>query len=794
MRSRLLALGIVSIAAAATSGAGAEPWPQVDGAAVAAHNDVVYLAPAREGWMGLPLGNGTLGAQVWQPDGLMFQFNTPLSGVYGGAIARLCLATAPSPLEGLQAYRQHLSLSKAILTTQLATTRGALRTQTFIPADTDALVLEVSDQRSDPIERVVELVVWRPTATRVAEGDTLVVADVLKVAHQPDYRYALAVTVEGAPCRAEKAEGDTVRLRVAGGQFVVYAALAAGRDEKFFPIASARERLQQLKSRGLAAIKQSHEAWWRQFWSRSFVQLASDDGVADYLANLWYVHLYAMAAGSRGEVPPKFNGGLWTDAKDSREWGPCYWHWNTQETYWPLYAANHLELLAPYYRMYFDMLPRVRQQTQEYFGVEGAQYAETIAFDGTDATGKGPKEMGVHKRLPVPAKFAHTNMILSSSAEIGMQYWWYYLYTGDVEFLRQKAYPVMRAAAEFLVHYMDKDEQGRYYLYPSNAHESFWKVRNPTTDLAAIRYLFPATIEAARLLSCDADFCAVLRERLEHLSPYPIDAKTSAIGPFALEPNQTVEIRNAENPELSPIGVFPLITLGSPDYELGLKTFRARRNVNVYGWTTDSICAARLGLAEAADGGLAGLLVNHAQRYQDHPSGLMDYYARHPAIHPYLEGSGTFSTAVGEMLLQSWPNAAQQEPVIRVCPALPKAWRARLKLLAMGGFEVTAAAEKGAVLWAAVHSQRGGTARVVNPFPAVALVVDGQTEILKSDARQLRFDTEPGHTYVLTSAAEPQPAIEALPTEPNAAPKKLLATGPWLGLPAPAVSGKESTN
>jgi hypothetical protein len=31
----------------------------------------------------------------------------------------------------------------------------------------------------------------------------------------------------------------------------------------------------------------------------------------------------------------------------------------------------------------------------------------------------------------------------------------------------------------------------------------------------------------------------------------------------------------------------------------------------------------------------------------------MDYYPRHPGMHCYLEGSGTFATACGEMLLQS---------------------------------------------------------------------------------------------------------------------------------------------
>lgn len=89
----------------------------------------------------------------------------------------------------------------------------------------------------------------------------------------------------------------------------------------------------------------------------------------------------------------------------------------------------------------------------------------------------------------------------------------------------------------------------------------------------------------------------VWQDRLEHLAPYAVDPTSGGILPYEIPPGVKLDWRNAENPELFAVGVFPLITLDSPAYELGVKTFRARRNVNGYGWTTDSICAARLGLA-----------------------------------------------------------------------------------------------------------------------------------------------------------------------------------------------------
>ena len=751
-------------------------------AKLVAHNDVIYLSPAREGWEGLPLGNGTLGAQGWQNDsGMLFQLNTPLGGVYNGALARMRVRVSPaSMISGLKSYHQRLALYDATLTTAMVSPSGTLRTTAFIPADTDALVLHFDDVRTDDREISVEMEAWRPTATSTVAGDQLLITDVLTCLHEPDYRYALAVGADGGAVTADTDGQKILRLRLSAHVCTIWATVAATRDPKVDVAAQAQRQLAELQARGLAKVRASHAAWWAQFWAKSFIALFSADGTADYLANLWYMHIYAMGAGSRGEVPPKFNGGLWLDNYDTREWGPSYWHWNTQETYWPLYAANHLDLLVPYYRMYFGMLPNVERQTKDYFGVEGAQYEETIAFNGGYGSGKGPKMMGDHPRLPTPKSYGNTNMILSSSAEIAMQFWWGYLYTGDETFLRAKAYPLMKSVATFYLNYLEKDAAGHYVIYPSNAHETYLKVHNPTTDLAGIRYLFPALIAASTKLGVDAEQRPIWQELLDHLAPYAIDPQKRNILPYQPQPGEEIKAANAENPDLFPIGVFPLITLGSPDYDLGLRTFANRRFINTYGWTTDSIAAARLGLRDE----LAKLLPGHAMLYQDHPSGLMDYYGRKPAIHPYLEGSGTFATGMEEMLLQSWGG------VMRICPALPQLWNASFKLLAIGGFEVTARAEQGEVVSVSIDSTRGGTLRMMNPYVGEAVVRHQEKVVGKYPAGSLiELNTHAGGTYQILPAT-PVPLKPAPSYRPNTAPKRLSPTSArWIGKPEATIAG-----
>ncbi|NCO33483.1 MAG: hypothetical protein AUJ92_11285 [Armatimonadetes bacterium CG2_30_59_28] len=744
---------------------------------IVSHNDVVYLSPARQGWEGLPLGNGALGAMVWQPEELIFQLNTPLSGVYGGAICRLRLGTLPGTMVGMASYRQQLSLHTATLTTEVVSDSGKVRMTSFMPADTDALVVQVEDTREDVKERSAEVETWRKSASVSTEDNLILVTDILKHAGEPDYRFAVAVDLE---TEKDGAAAVGSKLTTTSRKFTVWLAFAATREKDVDVTASAKEKLTALWARGVEKVRQRHDEWWAAFWKKSFIKLDSEDGVADYVANLWYMHVYAMGAGSRGEVPPKFNGGLWTDNYDEREWGPAYWHWNTQETYWPLYAANHLELLRPYFDMYWSMLPTVKQWTNDVWELDGAQYQEKIPFDGV--MGKWATERGPHPRVPTPRTVAHTNLILSSSAEIVMQFWWNYLYTGDETFLRDRVYPLMKEVVTFLVGYLEKDSRGFYSMDPSNAHESFWKVKNPTTDLAAIRYVFPIFIDVSQKLHLDSELRAACQERLDHLAPYPVSPDTGAIMPYELRPNEQMEWRNAENPDLFPIGVFPNILAGSPDYELGLKTFYHRKNVNGYGWTTDSIAAARLGLADALpDGesakqsGLEWLLPLHANYYQNYPCGLQDYYGRKSGKHPYLEGSGTMSTGVGEMLLQSWNG------VIRVCLALPKAWSADFKLLAMGGFEVTAHAEKGRVKLLQVLSQRGEPMAMMNPYIGAAVVSASGRQVLKATDRLLNFPTKIGEVYTV-APAEASSAVRRVSAERNERPKRLTPASPrWIG-------------
>ena len=67
-------------------------------------------------------------------------------------------------------------------------------------------------------------------------------------------------------------------------------------------------------------------------------------------------------------------------------------------------------------------------------------------------------------------------------------------------------------------------------------------------------------------------------------------------------------------------------------------------------------------------------------------------------------------------LLNSAPPAPGEDAIIELFAAWPKEWDASFKLLARGGFVVTATIRGGTVESAEVLSQIGGTCRIRNPF------------------------------------------------------------------------------
>jgi len=576
-----------------------------------------------------------------------------------------------------------------------------------------------------------------------------------------------------------KSEGDRARVTIPSGgrrsmTILVANPVARGKElTEGAALAEARAVLEKAHAVGVDALRRQRKAYWHSFWSKTDVVMHSDDGVADYIENLYHLFLYWMAGSSRGSDAPKFNGSNYIFGNDWRAWGGQYWYQNTREMYWSLLPADHGELLEPFVDLYWRHLPAARALARDTYDAPGACYEET--FNGFD--GGGDKRGN-----------PYTQLYLTTGTEIAHQIYQSYLYTCDETFLREKAYTLMKETVSYHLHFLNKEADGLYHVYPSNARETYWFIKDSVTDLVALRTVLPILIRESQRLGVDAEERARWQDVLDHLAPYVEDQGKGVLlpGTFLDEfpptrfpkaeaaypaDKRTTKSRgnafNCENVACEPIYPWGLVGLDSPPAELEKlrRTFRARPH---YEWTLGNswdpsvIWAARLGMADE----LLRCIKMFAQNVQTYPSGMAGTPGTVPEVWgkvindtPAFDSAGVIAAVVLEMNLQSYHGR------LRVFPCVPRGWESEFTLAAEGGFLVSSKITKdGTIPFIKILSRHGGPCTVVNPWNDMTNAV-------------FSLETKPGQTYELRPERKP-PSAPPIQTVRNNGPKWPFHNGP----------------
>ena len=527
-------------------------------------------------------------------------------------------------------------------------------------------------------------------------------------------------------------------------------------------------------------LRAEHREWWHRFWSRSFVHLTSADGFADYLERVRTLHLYYAASSSRGPGPvPQGAGLIFQTEGDIPHLGTQLWHWIVEMMYRPLQAADALDLCEPYFDMYSRQLPLCEEAARQRWGVAGgALFPETSPADGPvslpeecarefrnyflgrtgsgtlsartrvlcqhdshlyySSTFDGNKEEEARRGLRPFAAIAH---IVSTGSKIALHAWWRYRRTGDEAWLRDRAYPLLRGAAELYRHLAVKKEDGLYHLEGTNVMESFFLVKDSLKDLAAIRGIAGPAIRAAEILGVDAGLRERWRGLLEHLAPYPMGAdpesKALTFGTLAADVWAAgylgdIDVPGEDFPSedvwAHPVETFEAWTLesgGDGQKEMVRRMLdlcpNHRKGMTGRHWRP-SLVRTPIAFPLAGRGEeLPALLAAHYSMYRPHlANGLSCFEQGIQSMG--LEPSGMAAGTLQQGLMQSVSPRPGEPEVIRVFPAWPHEWEASFRLLARGGFLVTSSSRKGEVEFVEVESRLGEECRLRNPWGGPCLL------------------------------------------------------------------------
>lgn len=454
--------------------------------------------------------------------------------------------------------------------------------------------------------------------------------------------------------------------------------------------------------RGVYSDFSSHNSYWKNFWNASSVS------VPDSIIQRQYdQEMYRLGSVARKDSYPISLQAIWTaDNGKLPPWKGDYHHdLNTQLSYWPVYKGNHLEEGMGYLNTLWNQREVYKKYTRTYFECEGMNIPGVCTLTGEPMGG-----------------WIQYSMSPTVSAWLSQHFYLHWKYSADKEFLTDRAYPFVHDVALFLEQITLLDSNGIRKLPISSSPEIFdnslnaWFRTMTNYDLALIQFAFRAAEEMAGALGKDEE-ATHWKELYGQLPDYDLDADgalTFAKGfPY-----------NASHRHFShAMAIHPL---GLLDYSQGEK---ARKIIDAtlqklkdngpdwwcgYSYSWFANMSARAMKGEDARDALRTFaecfcLTNGFHANGDQSQSGKSKFTYRPFT---LEGNFAFAAALQEMLMQSHTGK------IHIFPALPNDWKdlSFEKLRAEGAFIVSASLRGGKLAHAEIMAEQGGTLQVINSF------------------------------------------------------------------------------
>jgi alpha-L-fucosidase 2 len=627
-------------------------------------------------------------------------------------------------------YRIEQDLYSAITWSTFTKENCEVQYKAFVSATEDLMVLEISLSGEEKLQGTITLQL--PGKQEFVDNPPLdlifpTVTDSGKSTHGVYFISRAFEEDVDIPTRAACAfkilDNESNRFELSEGNPVTIAFAFSSNFKSDDCVQDVIARVARLNRKEIEEIESKHEAWWADFWSKSYVDI--NDSIIE---KQYYLSNYSMASFSRDkDFPPSIFGTCVT--KERPAWsGDYHLNYNHFAPYYGLFSSNHVEQAVPCNISILAQQKRGEYYSKKVCGIEGGIMLPVGAGPLGIETTRRNKLMEEHR----------TNYIENGNVEDEGLFWGQksnsaysvvnmtqHFYTTYDRKYTEMYYPYIKGVATFWENYLSW-EDGRYVIYNDAIHEGTVGTMNPILSLGLVRLVMQTAIDMSKELDMDAGRTEKWQHIIDNLSDYSYQERDGKKVFRYTEKgidwwrNNTLGIQH----------IYPAGQIGlDSDPEL-LQV--ARNTIDVMQRWIDFNGSNSFFPAAVRVGYNPDTILSQLHNYVNntYPNGFQ-------LNNPHgIENFSTVPNTINEMLCMGHGG------VLRIFPVWPKDKDARFyNIRTHGAFLVSSEQKNGQVMYVDIVSEKGKTCTVKNPWPGnkVRLMRNGkQSEMLEGEVISFR--------------------------------------------------------